>query len=110
MINELAGIRNSLSKHRNLENLKAVELYPGIELSIFTLEAENISVHHAALDHHILEINYCRLGRIGWKMGNGNSVYLGQKDFSLHTLKACADSVMPLPNGTYEVSRKLPDM
>ncbi len=78
-----------------------VELYPGIELSYFTLTAENLSVHHAALDH-ILEINYCRFGRIGWKMNNGNSVYLGQKDFSLHTLKACADSVMSLPNGTYE--------
>ena len=35
-------------------------------------------------------------------MGNGNSVYLGQKDFSLHTMKSCADSVMSLPNGDYE--------
>ncbi len=101
MINELADIRNSLSKHKGLEHITTVELYPGIELSCFILAAENLSVHHAALDH-IFEINYCRFGRIGWKMGNGNSVYLGQKDFSLHTLKACADSVMSLPNGTYE--------
>lgn len=35
-------------------------------------------------------------------MGNGNSVYLGRKDFSLHTLEACADSVISLPNGAYE--------
>ncbi len=101
MINELAYIRSSFSKYKGLEHIKTVELYPGIELSYFTLAAESLSVHHAALDH-IFEINYCRLGRIGWKMGNGNSVYLGQKDFSLHTLKACADSVMSLPNGTYE--------
>lgn len=101
MINELTDIRSSFSKSRGFEHIKAVELYPGIELSCFTLAAENLSVHHAALDH-IFEINYCRFGRVGWKMGNGNSVYLGQKDFSLHTLKACADSVMSLPTGTYE--------
>ncbi len=101
MINELADIKSSFSKYKGLEHIKTVELYPGIELSCFTLAAENLSVHHAALDH-IFEINYCRSGRIGWKMSNGNSVYLGQKDFSLHTLKACADSVMSLPNGTYE--------
>lgn len=93
MINELSGIKDS--------HIKAFELYPGIELSYFTLTTDNLSVHHAALDN-ILEINYCRAGRIGWKMGSGNSVYLGQGDFSLHTLKVCADSVMCLPNGFYE--------
>ena len=50
----------------------------------------------------MLEINYCRSGRIGWEMGNGNSIYLGQKDFFLHTMKSCADSVISLPNGDYE--------
>ncbi len=101
MINELANIRSSFSKYKDLKHIETIELYPGIESSCFTLATENLSVHHAALDH-ILEIDYCHFGRIGWEMGNGNSVYLGQKDFSLHTLKACADSVMSLPNGTYE--------
>jgi len=101
MIKELADIRGSFSKCKDLEHIKTVPLYPGIELSCYTLAAESLSVHHAALDH-IFEINYCRFGRIGWKMGNGNSVYLGQKDFTLHTLKACADSVISLPNGIYE--------
>jgi len=101
MINELAGIRNSFSKYTGPGHIKTVALYPGIELSCFTLAAESLSVHHAALPH-IFEINYCHSGRIGWKMGNGNSVYLGRKDFSLHTLKACTDSVISLPNGTYE--------
>lgn len=101
MINELADIRCSFSNHRELEHIKAIELYPGIELSHFTITADNLSIHHAALDD-ILEINYCRRGRIGWKMASGNSVYLGQGDFSLHTLKACADSAMSLPNGAYE--------
>jgi len=47
-------------------------------------------------------IYYCRFGRIGWKLGNGNSVLLGQTDFSLHPLQACADSVLSFPNGAYE--------
>lgn len=101
MINELKEIRSSFTKSHSKDHIEAIELYPGIELSYLTLTTDNFSVHHAALDH-ILEINYCRSGRIGWKMGNGNSVYLGQKDFSLHTMKACADSVISLPNGDYK--------
>lgn len=101
MIDELTQIRSSFIKRHSADHIKAVELYPGIELTYLTLTTDHFSVHHAALDH-ILEINYCRLGRIGWEMGNGNSVYLGQKDFSLHTMKSCADSVMSLPNGDYE--------
>ncbi len=101
MIDELTGIRSSFLRHHNVDHIKVIELYPGIELTYLTLTTDNFSVHHAAFDH-ILEINYCHSGRIGWKMGNGNSVYLGQKDFSLHTMKACADSVISLPNGTYE--------
>ena len=101
MIDELTGIRNSFAKYKGLNQIRSVELYTGIELSYFTLTTDNLSVHHAALDH-ILEINYCHSGRIEWKMENGNSVYLGQKDFSLHTMKDCADSVMTLPDGNYE--------
>lgn len=101
MIHELENIRSSLIKQHSADHIETLQLYPGIELSCLTMSTEQMSLHHAALDH-IFEINYCRFGRIGWKMGNGNSVYLGQSDFSLHTLKACADSVISLPNGTYE--------
>ena len=101
MIDELTDIRSSHSRSHSSDHINAIELYPGIELTYLTLTTDHFSVHHAALDH-ILEINYCHSGRIGWKMGNGNSVYLGQKDFSLHTMKACADSVISLPYGDYE--------
>ena len=101
MIDEVAGIHSSLTKHHSMDHIKTIELYPGIELTYLTLATDNFSVHHAAFDH-ILEINYCHSGRIGWEMGNGNSVYLGQKDFSLHTMRVCADSTMSLPSGDYE--------
>lgn len=75
-------------------------LYPGIELSFFDcLSEENICRHSATDD--ILEINYCRFGRIGWNMKDGSTIYLGAGDFSVHTRKLCADSVMTLPNGYY---------
>ena len=35
-------------------------------------------------------------------MGNGNHVYLKEGDFSIHTMKSCADSVLSLLNGRYE--------
>lgn len=101
MIDESTGIRSSFVGSHSTDHIEAIELYPGIELTYLTLTTDHFSVHHAALDH-ILEINYCHSGRIGWEMGNGNSVYLGQKDFSLHIMKSCADSVISLPNGNYE--------
>ena len=51
---------------------------------------------------HILEINYCHKGRIGWKMANRNSIYLGEHDFSLHTMEYCSASIITLPNEYYE--------
>ena len=71
MINELTGISSSHSKSHISDRINAVELYPGIELTYLTLTTDHFSVHHAALDH-ILEIDYCHSGRIGWEMGNGN--------------------------------------
>jgi len=101
MIHELKTAQNSISINPGADRLETVRLYPGIELSYLTVTTEKLSMHHAALDH-ILAIDYCRSGRIGWEMGNGAGVYMGPSDFSLHTLKACADSVMTLPNGAYE--------
>ena len=49
-----------------------------------------------------MEINYCRNGRLVRDMGNGNKIYLGSGDFSLHTLDTCSDSVLYFPTGNYE--------
>lgn len=76
-------------------------LYPGIELLFFDVKGETLPYHHEALDT-IMEINYCKSGRIGWSIGNGNNVYLGPGDFSLHTMKTCAACNITLPNGSYE--------
>ena len=78
-----------------------VQLYPSIGLSFISLTTDTLSFQHKPLDN-VIEINYCRNGRIGWNMNNGKSIYLGKGDFSLHTMKTCADSVMSLPTGIYE--------
>lgn len=49
-----------------------------------------------------MEVNYCRSGRIGWKIKNGNQIYLGPGKFSLNTLDICTDSTICLPTEHYE--------
>lgn len=78
-----------------------IRLYPCVELTFFSLQADRYAVRHAPLDH-VMEINYCRVGRMGWRMCNGNTVYLGPRDFALHTMKCCANAEMTLPTGRCE--------
>lgn len=101
MEHNLEQIENGLLRLQNGSRLDAYHLYPGIELSFLTLKSDKIALPHDALEH-ILEINYCHAGRMGWRMENGNTVYLGHGDYSLHTMNICADSVMTLPNDYYE--------
>ena len=51
-------------------------VYPGIEASFNTFLAPEIHFQHSALDS-VLEIHYCRNGRIGWNMHGGTAIYLG---------------------------------
>ena len=41
------------------------------------------------------------LGRVGWDLRDGMSVYLGKGDLSLHSADCCADSVMHFPAEMY---------
>ena len=77
------------------------KLLTGITIIFQDYLAEQISCNHKP-EKELLEINYCRYGRIGWNMKNGRSIYLGPGDFSLHTRQLCAGSVMTLPSGHYE--------
>lgn len=78
-----------------------IRLFPGIELSYISLKGNSFSIHHKE-DGNVMVINYCKQGRVGWKMTNGNYVYLGTGDFSIHTMNLCADSHISLPNDIYE--------
>lgn len=76
-------------------------VFPGLEVSFHQYLAQQVEFHHRA-DPHVLEINHCHRGRIGWNMRGGAAVYLGAGDLCLHSLSCCADSDMALPLGCYE--------
>ena len=76
-------------------------VYPGIEASFNTFFAPEIHFQHSALDS-ILEIHYCRNGRIGWNMRGGTAIYLGSGDLTVHSMACCADSAMMFPLGYSE--------
>lgn len=90
-----------LHTHCDTGNAQTFLVSDGIELSYFTLTSDTTKFCHEPLPQ-VIEINYCRAGRIGWKQGNDASVYLGPGDFCIHTMETCAHSHITLPNGYYE--------
>lgn len=62
--------------------MSAYQIFPGIQLSLNYYHAGQASFQHDS-HTHILEINHCRLGRIGWDFHNGTSIYLGPGDLAL---------------------------
>ena len=76
-------------------------LYPGMELSMSWYQASSIRQQHDE-SSSILEITYCRSGRIGWDMKGSVSFYLGEGDMVLHRMDCCAQSTMTLPLGFFE--------
>lgn len=76
-------------------------VYPGISLSFITLNPEEISIHHDTYDH-VLQLHYCHKGLLGWRTNNGNTVYLGPHDYSLHRIDYFTDSDMFVPDGSYQ--------
>ncbi|MDE6251265.1 MAG: AraC family transcriptional regulator [Lachnospiraceae bacterium] len=100
MEKKLEIIKNQLQSCPS-SHIEKISLYQGMELYFFTIKTETTSMQHPELKH-IMEINYCHSGRIGWKMGNGNQIHLGPGDFSLHTLDSCAKSTLCFPTGEYE--------
>ena len=93
------GARQAQPLSRGRGRMERFALYPGAELTRCDYLAEAAPCRHAA-DGHILEINYCRAGRAGWKLRDGTA-YLGAGDCALHSWAHCADSLMSFPNGAY---------
>lgn len=81
--------------------MDAYETFPGIEASFNIFLATEVKFRHNASDS-VLEIYYCRLGRVGWNMQGGTAVYLGAGDVTVHSMACCADSSMMFPLGYSE--------
>ena len=76
--------------------IEAYHVFPGVDASYNLLSAPEITVHHAA-SSSVLELFYCRNGRVGWNMRGGTAVYLGAGDLTAHSSACCADSAMMFP-------------
>ena len=76
-------------------------IFPGVELVLNEYEGNELKCEHQALEN-ILQINYCLEGRLGWRMHNGDCIYLAENDISLHMVNNCALSSITLPLKYYK--------
>ena len=76
-------------------------LFPGADASYNRLLAPELTIQHPA-SPRVLELFYCRSGRVGWNMRGGTAVYLGAGDLTAHSAACCADSAMLFPLGYAE--------
>ena len=81
--------------------MELYRVFPGVTASFNAYAAEGASFRHDEIPT-VLEIHYCRAGRIGWKMQGDRAVYLGAGDLTVHSMSCCADSVMTFPIGGAE--------
>ena len=81
--------------------LERAELFPGLTLTRMCIQSEDFPHHHAARQGG-LELTHCHMGRVGWSMKEGVTLYLGPGDLALHTMDCCAHSVLGFPLGYYE--------
>ena len=81
--------------------MQILSLFPGVELCFNRFIGSSVQFRHDPREN-VLKINHCHLGRVGWEMQEGLTVYLGPGDLSLHPMYCCAHSQMRLPLGYYE--------
>lgn len=92
--------RISSGFEKNKGRITTFSLYPGIELSFIEFLAEAVPCMHKS-EENVLEINYCRLGKISRSVKGTGAVCLGTDDFSVHSGKLSNDSHLSFPNGCY---------
>lgn len=81
--------------------LEHYPLFPGAVFTHLWVLGESLPHRHAALGSG-LEITHCRLGRVGWEMQEGLTLYLGPGDLALHPMACCAHSLLRFPLEGYE--------
>ncbi len=84
MDKELHKIKNKIQLLSN-SCFKKATLFQGIELYFYTAKTPSFSIQHPKLKH-IMEINYCRSGRIGWKMNSKQYMMLQEKHLQFSDL------------------------
>ena len=78
----------------------SVSVDSGIEVSFFNLQGDSFSFSHKHRPYTLI-VDFCRKGRIGWTMQNGDTFFAGENDFLIHNAGSCAQSRVKLPLGFY---------
>ncbi len=86
--------------HEHHHDQTEYTVFPGIEAEWRDYDEDSIHMEHDASDH-ALEINHCHMGRTGWKLNDGTSIFMGEGDVALHSTVLCSDSVMQFPLKMY---------
>ena len=71
--------------------LEHYDLYPGMGITFAWCLGHKFAFHHSHKPS-VLKIDHCNLGRIGWNMENGQSLYVGKGDLAVHCRDACKES------------------
>ncbi len=101
MSNEQTELKKYAESLFDKAHCEVVSLYPGIELCYLSLEEYSVPINRAPFDH-VMQINYCRSGKMELKMKNGNNIHLGTGDFSVHPMGDCMDAIVSFPSGRYD--------
>lgn len=78
--------------------VEEVAVFPGIQLSFRDYKGEKCCLRHHA-EEGVMHIHHSKDGRMGWKMNDGMTYYLGPGDLLLHMSDCCAGSEMNFPLG-----------
>lgn len=81
--------------------IEVYPLFPGVEASYHTFLAPEVLFQHAS-SPAVLELFYCRSGRIGWNMQGNTAIYLGAGNLTVHSAACCAHSAMMFSLGYVE--------
>jgi len=100
MKNELEQIRKALEEAAPGNRCQAVSLFPGIRLYDLTVGPGSLPLRHEPLAD-MVQLDHCRAGQAVWRTGDGHQICLGPGDLSLHTMAACAGSLVTFPAGGY---------
>lgn len=81
--------------------MEVYQVFPGVEVSYNTFLASDVAFQHTA-SPSIMQLYYCRKGRVGWNMQGNTAIYLGAGDMTVHSTVCCAHSAMMFPLGYAE--------
>ena len=90
-----------MEKLRRVFRSEPVPLFPGIALFYLSYAEGPPAVCHEAAGQ-VLQISYCKSGRLAWEMEGGDQVVLNPGNVSLHAMSACAGPAPALPTGRYQ--------